>query len=154
LAVIITVFFACQIRQSDESIKLSNGTVITMEEQAKLDSLKPEADRILTEILGKDVRVINNVSQINAIKERVTDLLKSNFGEDYKKFIIEKDLKPSISANAISKSASISTGSDVLPVISDSSIMKSVSGTPFSVKSGFRKFFVATPPQTTVWIAL
>jgi hypothetical protein len=125
IIVILASFFGCQ--QPQNTTPVHDGAAITTEEKAKLDALKPEVDRILSEVFGDSVepngtRKIKSLEQVSILNERVTKLLKENFGDDYQKFITENELTPT----SVTKSPEQSASSDR---ISESNpIQKSVSG--------------------------
>jgi hypothetical protein len=123
IAFILATIFACQGPQIVTT--LPNGTVITSEEKEKIDALQPDVDKILSEVLGDVVepngaRKIESQEQIAKIKERVTNLLQDNFGDEYKKFITEKELTPS----SISKAPNLSAGQ----VLMSNPIQKNIYG--------------------------
>jgi len=113
--------------QNDNACTLPNGETISAEDKAKLDALKPEVDKILTEVLGDSVepngtRKINSLEQVSILNERVTKLLKENFGDDYNKFITEKETSPS--STIITQKQSASSGQ----ILESNPIQKSVTG--------------------------
>jgi hypothetical protein len=127
IVVILLSTFTCHLPLQEETVLSSGTTTVTSEEKVKLDALQPEVDRILSEVLGDSVesngvRKINSPEQALEIKERVTNLLKANFGEDYRKFITEKELAPT----SVVKASSISELKD--QISKSGPVQKSVSG--------------------------
>jgi hypothetical protein len=140
IVVILVSIFSCQ-EPLQEVTALTNGTAVTSEEKAKLDALKPEVDRILTEVLGDSVeqngaRKIKSQEQVDQIKELVTNLLRVNFGDEYKKFITEKELTP----GSISKAPNLSAGQ----VLISNPIQKNIYGY-LSTQIGEKGSFPAYP---------
>ncbi len=99
-AIFCTVLMSsCQIQQPAGTP--SNGTAVTGQEKEQLDAMKPQVYQIINDVTGSDPSALTNgktvsLEQANLIKDRVETLLQKQFGNDYQKFVIEKELTTSV----------------------------------------------------------
>ncbi|HOE08985.1 MAG TPA: hypothetical protein PLU33_12395 [Treponemataceae bacterium] len=98
IAVMLVLCAACDNGAvHSEDLVLKNGTVITPEIRAKLESMRPEADAVLASIIGEEIvsraaldeGISLDPEQYDALKDEYIALLKREFGEDYYKYYYE-----------------------------------------------------------------
>ena len=80
-----------QTGKSKVSSQASNQTTITSQEQTQLNALQPQIDSIIVEVFGsKDALSAGkqlDLNKLSIFKDKVTTILKSQFGNNYSKFI-------------------------------------------------------------------
>lgn len=98
IAVMLVLCAACDNGAvHSEDLVLKNGTVITPEIRAKLESMRPEADAVLASIIGEetvsraalDEGISLDPEEYDALKDEYIALLKREFGDDYYKYYYE-----------------------------------------------------------------
>ncbi len=98
IAVMLVLCAACDNGAvHSEDLVLKNGTVITPEIRAKLESMRPEADAVLASIIGEetvsraalDEGISLDPDEYDVLKDEYIALLKREFGDEYYKYYYE-----------------------------------------------------------------
>jgi hypothetical protein len=105
------LIFSCSIQNNGDVKALTD---ITSQEQAQLEALKPQAEDIVIEVFGNKDALSDgkqlDLQKFSLYKEKIIALLKSHFGDDYSKFIIDTDLPAkSVQSPGVSNGSSLTS---------------------------------------------
>jgi len=98
IAVMLVLYAACDNGAGhSEDLVLKNGTVVTPEIRAKLESMQGEADAVLASIIGEervsraalDEGISLDPEEYDTLKDEYITLLKREFGDEYYKYYYE-----------------------------------------------------------------